>query len=257
MTQSHVTLFLDGTLLRHWLPDWFVIHYYINKQILDSYLHTKSEKIWLLFSHLCVKLSVFAVSMATAGIWNFQASKPFIHMPYNISIKFHPIPSTLNFSRFLWQKKYLKIMSDKISGKFHPVPSTIANQRWISIRNIKIYLETKFRPNQRIFVFWWPFWIQNGRHSKPNFAQIGGFLYFVAILNFFNPPQKKSCHTLQWIFLQSFMKGIQIFFRSPPFLFPWQLRQSFSNQFRFFLAYLVPLDVDAVPIKFHQFLFGE
>jgi hypothetical protein len=25
-----------------------------------------------------------------------------------------------------------------------------------------------------------------------------------AILNFFNPP--KSCHTLQWIFLQSFMK---------------------------------------------------
>jgi hypothetical protein len=28
----------------------FVIHYYINKQILDSYLHTKSEKIWLLGS---------------------------------------------------------------------------------------------------------------------------------------------------------------------------------------------------------------
>jgi hypothetical protein len=27
-----------------------------------------------------------------------------------------------------------------------------------------------------------------------------------AILNFFNPPPKKSCHTLQWIFLQSFMK---------------------------------------------------
>ena len=29
----------------------FVIHYYINKQILDSYLHTKSEKIWLQGSH--------------------------------------------------------------------------------------------------------------------------------------------------------------------------------------------------------------
>jgi hypothetical protein len=27
-----------------------------------------------------------------------------------------------------------------------------------------------------------------------------------AILNFFNPPPPKSCHTLQWIFLQSFMK---------------------------------------------------
>jgi hypothetical protein len=25
----------------------------------------------------------------------------------------------------------------------------------------------------------------------------------------------------------------------------------------FFLAYLVPLDVDVVPNKFHQFLFGE
>ena len=31
---------------------------------------------------------------------------------------------------------------------------------------------------------------------------------------------------------------------NPPFLFPWQLRQSLSYRFRFFLAYLVPLDVD-------------
>ena len=44
--------------------------------------------------------------------------------------------------------------------------AAIANQRWISIPNIKIYLGTKFRPNRRIFVFWQPFWIQNGRHSK-------------------------------------------------------------------------------------------
>jgi hypothetical protein len=36
---------------------------------------------------------------------NFQASKQFMHMPYNISIKFHSIPSTLNFSRFLWQRR--------------------------------------------------------------------------------------------------------------------------------------------------------
>ena len=27
-----------------------------------------------------------------------------------------------------------------------------------------------------------------------------------AIFNFFNPPPPKSCHTLRWIFLQSFMK---------------------------------------------------
>jgi hypothetical protein len=45
--------------------------------------------------------------------------------------------------------------------------------------------------------------------------------------------------------------------KSPLFLFLWQLRQSLSNRFRFFLAYLIPLDVDIVPIKFHQFLFGE
>ena len=32
--------------------------------------------------------------------------------------------------------------------------------------------------------------------------------------------------------------------KSPLFYFPWQLRQSLSYQFRFFLAYLVPLDVD-------------
>ena len=45
--------------------------------------------------------------------------------------------------------------------------AAIANQRWISIRNIIIYLEAKFRPNWRIFVFWQLFWNQNGQHSKP------------------------------------------------------------------------------------------
>jgi hypothetical protein len=30
------------------------------------------------------------------------------------------------------------------------------------------------------------------------------------------------------------MKGIQFFFKSPLFLFPWQLQQSLSNRFRFF-----------------------
>jgi hypothetical protein len=68
------------------------------------------------------------------AFWNFKASKPFIHMPYNISIKFHPISSTLNFSHFLWQRrpfwnfqasKLCVHMSDKIYGKFHPIPSTL------------------------------------------------------------------------------------------------------------------------------------
>jgi hypothetical protein len=44
-------------------------------------------------------------------------------------------------------------------GYFGFKMAAIANQQWISIHNIIIYLETKFRPNRRIFVFW--------RHSKP------------------------------------------------------------------------------------------
>jgi hypothetical protein len=28
-------------------------------------------------------------------------------------------------------------------------------------------LETKFRSNRKIFILWWPFWIQDGHHSKP------------------------------------------------------------------------------------------
>ena len=84
-------------------------------------------------------------------------------------------------------------MSDKISGKFHPIPSTlnfscffvvsmatpailkILLKRRISIRNIIIYLETKFRPNRRIFVLWRPFLVQNhrGHHSKPKWSPYG------------------------------------------------------------------------------------
>ena len=98
-------------------------------------------------------------------------------------------------------------MSDKISVKFHPIPSTIANQRWISIRNIIIYLETKFRPYRRIFVFgghfvpwlpwqWPPFWICS---TPPKAAtHYGGYSYKVS-----------------W----SLMKGIQNLFKSPLFCF--------------------------------------
>ena len=81
-------------------------------------------------------------------------------------------------------------MSDKISGKFHPIPSTIPNQRWISIHNIIIYLETKFRPNRRIFLF--------GGHFMPRLPWQQPPFYI------FSTP--KSCHILRWIFLQIFMK---------------------------------------------------
>ena len=41
------------------------------------------------------------------------------------------------------------------------------------IRNIIIYLETKFRPNRRIFLLWWPFWIQNGHYSQSKWSPYG------------------------------------------------------------------------------------
>jgi hypothetical protein len=113
-------------LISKWLPTksanfnvlWF--HFYFqngrwqNRQIVnglrfqwklisrDSYLHTKSEKIWLLFTFV-LNWVFLQFPWQWQAFWNSQASKPFIHMPYNISIKFHPIQSTLNFSRFLWQ----------------------------------------------------------------------------------------------------------------------------------------------------------
>jgi hypothetical protein len=163
-------------------------------------------------------------------------------------------------------------------------------------------LETKFRPNRRIFVFWRPFWFkmatianQNGLHMVQHvllpvnihfhwnlfiFEFLTIFLIFIlaailkilktksrtlsddlflcqvskgpavrfnltffctlvtmataAILNFFNPPKKLPHYGgYSYKVLWSLMKGIQTFF-NPPFLFPWQLRRSLSNRFRFF-----------------------
>ena len=74
----------------------------------------------------------------------------------------------------------------QFSGKFHPIPSNLKKivffvvsmataailkillKRWISIRNIIIYLETKFRPNRRIFVFWRPLLVQKFRATIAN-----------------------------------------------------------------------------------------
>jgi hypothetical protein len=79
----------------------------------------------------------------------------------------------------------------------------------------------------------------------------------VAILIFFQPP--KSCHTLRWIFLQSFMKFDERnpFFLSPLFCFYGNCGKVCPTDSDFFWAYLVLLDVDVVPNKFDQFLLGE
>ena len=45
--------------------------------------------------------------------------------------------------------------------------------------------------------------------------------------------------------------------KSPLFCFHGNCGKICPTDSDFFLAYLVPLDVDVVPIKFHQFLFGE
>jgi hypothetical protein len=112
--------------------------------------------------------------------------------------------------------------------------ATIANQRWISIRNIIIYLETIFLHLAALVT-----------------------MATAAILDFFQHP--KSCHTLRWIFLQSFMKFDEknlIFFKSS-FFVSMATAAKFVQPIPIFLAYLVPLDMDVVPIKCHQFLFGE
>ena len=68
---------------------------------------------------------------------------------------------------------------------------------------------------------------------------------------FSTPP--KSCHRLRWIFLQRNPN----LFKYPLFCFHGNCGKVDQPIPIFFLAYLVPLDVNVVPIKFHQFLFGE
>ena len=70
----------------------------------------------------------------------------------------------------------------------------------------------------------------------------------VAILNFFNP--QKLPHTTVDI-LTKFDE------RNPPFFASMATAAKFVQQIPIFFIYLVPLDVDVVPNKFDQFLFGE
>jgi hypothetical protein len=48
------------------------------------------------------------------------------------------------------------------------------------------------------------------------------------------------------------MKGIQIFFKSP-FFVSMATTAKFVQPIPIFLAYLVPLDVDVVPLRFHYY----
>jgi hypothetical protein len=139
----------------------------------------------------------------------------------------------------------------------------MAPKQWISIRNIIIYLETKFCPNRRIFVFLWPFWIQNGRHMVEH-VLLPVSIHFHWKIYFCVKFQKDPLYGMNstyfapwlpwqrppfWIFSNSQKlphttvdnpaKFHEVWwnesknFLNPPFLFPWQLRQSLSNRFRF------------------------
>jgi hypothetical protein len=54
-----------------------------------------------------------------------------------------------------------------------------------------------------------------------------------------------------------FDEKIYFFFKTPLFFISMATAAKFVQPIAIFLAYLVPLDLDVVPIKFHQFLFGE
>jgi hypothetical protein len=147
--------------------------------------------------------------------------------------------------------------------------AAIANQRWISIHNIIIDLKTKFCPNRRIFLFWRlkmaTIANQNGRHTPYKYPfPLKSFHFWIFNNLYWRPfwfcstPQELShyggySYKIAW----SLMKGIQQFLKSPFFYFHGNCSKVCPTDSDFFLAYLVPLDVDVVPIKFHQFLFGE
>jgi hypothetical protein len=71
------------------------------------------------------------------------------------------------------------------------------------------------------------------------------------ILNFFNP--QKLPHTTVDI-PTKFDERNPTFFFNPPFFVSMATAAKFVQQILIFLDYLVSLDVDVVPIKFHQFL---
>jgi hypothetical protein len=82
-------------------------------------------------------------------------------------------------------------------------------------------LGNQISPKLEDFCTWWPFCT----------------LVTMATAHFeFVQPPKAATHYggYSYKFSWSLMKGIQFFFKSPPFLFPWQLRQNLSNRFRFF-----------------------
>jgi hypothetical protein len=70
----------------------------------------------------------------------------------------------------------------------------------------------------------------------------------------FSTPQKLP-HTSGYSYKVSWKESEN--FLNLPFFVSMATAAKFVQPIPIFLAYLVPSDVDVVPIKFHQFLFGE
>ena len=99
-----------------------------------------------------------------------------LNRAYDIPTRFHKV----------WPRHLREKWRTKLCGKWNNTNNNNNNKiwydlkdhnmvpkQWLSICNIIIYLETKCWPKRRIFVFWRPFWIQNGRHSKSKWSPYG------------------------------------------------------------------------------------
>ena len=144
----------------------------------------------------------FGFKMATIANQNGRKMVPHVLLPVNIH--FH-------WNLFIFE--FLTICFNfYICGHFENFKNKEHNFEWWSIF-MSSYKRIQFGVNLTFFAPWLP----------------------CCHFEFFQPL--KSCHTLRWIFLQNFMKFDErnlFFLKIHPFLFPWQLRQSLSNRFRFF-----------------------
>ena len=142
----------------------------INSQhhnLLGNQISPKSED-------FCIWWPFYTLDTMTAtAILNFFNPQKLPHTTVDIPTKWIIIWLPKHGYQFPTSKSIWKPIFAQIGGFLYFVGhfgfqmATIANQQWISNLNFIIYLETKFRPNRGFFVFWQPFWIQNGHHSKP------------------------------------------------------------------------------------------
>jgi hypothetical protein len=130
-------------LLLAWnqMQKMFVIHYYINKQILDIYLHTKSEKIWLLFTFVdMIRVKNWALIISCYVLALF-----FIHTTSTCIDRLGDICNVLHYSN-----QYLIFYCYVMATVVIIILLFLQSPVFDSIMSIVV----------------------------PNFAQIGGFLYF-------------------------------------------------------------------------------